>query len=51
MRLVRVEVNGETVSFNARNGIVRAETPVAMGKNEIRISAFDAVGNRRDHIV
>ncbi|MFT6582226.1 MAG: hypothetical protein ACJAU6_002667 [Alphaproteobacteria bacterium] len=51
MGLVRVEVNGETVSFNARNGIVRAETPVAMGKNEIRISAFDAVGNRRDHIV
>jgi hypothetical protein len=49
--VVRVEINGETVSFNARNGIVRAETPVAVGANEIRISAYDAEGNRRDHIV
>jgi len=50
-KLIRVEINGETVAFNARNGAVTVNTPVAIGLNEIRISAYDAQGNKGDHIV
>ena len=47
--LVRVELNGRRVE--TRNGRFSTEARVALGRNTIRIAAFDAQGNKTEHIV
>lgn len=47
--LVRVEVNGKRV--DTRDGKFSTEARVKLGKNILRITAFDAEGNKAEHVV
>lgn len=47
--LVRVELNGRRIE--TRNGRFSTEEPVALGRNRMRITAFDAQGNKTEHVV
>ncbi|MBT5107161.1 MAG: hypothetical protein HOM25_00645 [Rhodospirillaceae bacterium] len=49
--VIRVEINGKSIAFNVRDGKFSTQTPVPIGQNNIRISAFDARGNKSEHIV
>lgn len=47
--LVRVEVNGKRI--DTRDGKFSTEARVKLGKNTLRITAFDAEGNKAEHVV
>ncbi|NKB59679.1 MAG: hypothetical protein GKS00_25450 [Alphaproteobacteria bacterium] len=47
--LVRVELNGRRIE--TRNGRFSAEAQIDLGRNNIRITAFDAQGNKTEHVV
>lgn len=49
--VIRVEINGKAIAFSAKDGKFSTQTPVPIGQNNIRISAFDAHGNKSEHIV
>ncbi|MDA0661375.1 MAG: hypothetical protein O3B08_00875 [Proteobacteria bacterium] len=50
-KLTRVEVEGREVAFRGRDGGFTANVTVQIGQNRIRIAAFDAEGNKSEHIV
>ena len=50
-KLTRVEVEGREVAFRGRDGGFAANVTVQIGQNRIRIAAFDAEGNKSEHIV
>ena len=49
--VIRVEINGEAVRFGRDDGRFSKEVPVALGVNEIRVTAYDVDGNKAHQIV
>ena len=49
--VIRVEINGEAVRFGRDNGRFAKEIPVALGVNEVRVTAYDVDGNKAHQIV
>ena len=47
--LVRVELNGRRIE--TRDGRFSTDAPVSLGRNTMRITAFDAQGNKTEHTV
>ncbi|MBL4719583.1 MAG: caspase family protein [Alphaproteobacteria bacterium] len=50
-RLARIEINGEPVPFNAQDGGFLVQAVVKHGQSDIRITAFDALGNTGEHVI
>lgn len=48
-QIVRVEFDGQRIETN--EGYFSIETPVKLGRNTIRIAAYDADGNRSERVV
>lgn len=49
--VIRVEINGEAVRFGRDDGRFAKEIPVALGVNEVRVTAYDVDGNKAHQIV
>lgn len=50
-KIIRVEVNGKSIPFSAKDGAFAANAEISIGRNDVRIAAFDTHGNKSEHVV